>query len=87
MSTTLGIGTMGDAAVSASRTRADRWLFRIALTIVVGLGVWWRIPQTTEWPMPFHRTLQYESALCSRWIWLAIRPQPLTPEEAALAGS
>jgi Dolichyl-phosphate-mannose-protein mannosyltransferase len=56
------------------------WLFTL---VVVGLAVWWRIPSGLEWPMTFHRTLQFESALTTRNIWLRLRPQPLDARETA----
>lgn len=41
----------------------------------------WRMQGVTQWPMPFHPTLQYENALKTRSIWYQMKGESALPEE------
>ena len=51
--------------------------------LVAVLGVGWRLVDLTEWPFPFHQTVQYESALAARTLWLHMSPAARTPDRSA----
>jgi hypothetical protein len=48
--------------------------------ILLALGLRAALP--AGWPAPFHPTVQYESALAARAIWLALDPSQRTPDRA-----
>jgi len=62
------------------------WSHRLAW-IVAGvatvLGLGWRLVDVTEWPFPQFPTVQYESALASRSLWVAMDSSARTPERMA----
>ena len=51
--------------------------------VVAAVGVGWRLTDLTEWPFPFHPSVQYESALAARALWVAASPAARTPDRAA----
>lgn len=51
-----------------------------AVLAVLALG--FRAVDPAEWPFPFHPTVQYESALAARAVWLTLDPSQRTPERA-----
>ncbi len=46
------------------------------------LALGWRLVHISEWPFPYAPTVQYESALAARAIWLTLDPAQRTPERA-----
>ena len=69
-------------APPAGRALADRLALAVAL-VATALGVGWRLVDVTEWPFPFFDSVQYESALAARALWVAADPAARTPERAA----
>ncbi len=69
-------------APPAGRALADRLALAVAL-VATALGVGWRLVDVTEWPFPFFNSVQYESALAARSLWVAADPAARTPERAA----
>lgn len=70
---------------SAPVSSAAHWSaipLRLAVLFAL-LAVGWRLVDLTEWPFPFHPTVQYESALAARTIWLTLDPAARTPDMAA----
>ena len=61
---------------------ADRLALAVAL-VATALGVGWRLVDVTEWPFPPSASVQYESALAARALWVAADPAARTPERAA----
>ena len=59
--------------------RLSRWLAVLLVLLAVG----WRLVHVTSWPLPFHPTVQYDSANAARTIWLWLRGEPLAPKEKA----
>src|SRR4051812_16878418 len=64
-----------------SGERRLRWPLAVALVAAAALG--WRLIDVTEWPFPFHPTVQYESALAARALWVSASPAARTPDRAA----
>jgi len=61
---------------------ANRLALGVAvLATVVGTG--WRLVDVREWPFPFFNSVQYESALAARALWVAADPAARTPERVA----
>ncbi len=58
---------------------------RAALAVVL-LAFGLRAALPHAWPAPFHPTVQYESALAARAVWLALDPSQRTPDRAAWFG-
>lgn len=59
-----------------------RLLVAVALAVAAA-GVGWRLTDPREWPFPFHPSVQYESALATRALWVAADPAARTPDRAA----
>ena len=60
----------------------DRLASGVALLIAL-LGIGWRLVDLTEWPFPVFESVQYESAMASRALWLTVDPSARTPERMA----
>ena len=58
-------------------------LYRALCVGLIVLAIGWRIPQDREWPLPFHRDVQYESVLGARLVYLSVRSEwgALSPAE------
>jgi hypothetical protein len=64
-------------------TPAPRRLALAVAAAVAAAGVGWRLTDLHEWPFPFHPSVQYESALAARALWVAADPAARTPDRAA----
>ena len=53
------------------------------LTLVGFVALFWRLVDVRDWPSEAYPTLQYESALAARSIWIGISPAAQTPERLA----
>ncbi len=81
--TTPRAGTDAAPAPSpAARPSPTRFALPVAC-VVAALCVGWRLVDLAEWPYPFHTTVQYESALAARAVWVAADPAARTPDRAA----
>ncbi|MBX9627005.1 MAG: hypothetical protein K2X82_24600, partial [Gemmataceae bacterium] len=64
-------------------TPAGRRAPLVFAALVAVVAVVWRLVGLTDWPSPDYPTLQYESALAARPVWLAADPRARTPDRAA----
>lgn len=73
----------GDAAESAHAPARRSPLALLAVLLFVVAAVW-RLIGITDWnPYVLHPTLQYESAITARTMWLHLRGGPYSPAEQA----
>jgi hypothetical protein len=70
-----------EPATAGGRSR----LFALTIVAVIAIGTVWRLLGVTDWPIKFHETVQYESAITARSIWLRLVPRALTTEEETWA--
>jgi len=55
----------------------------VVACLISAAAIGWRLVDVTEWPYPADNTVQYESALAARAIWVAASPAARTPEREA----
>jgi len=78
--------TLASGDVVETQTTSYRWPLRISVVILIALAIIWRAVGITNWPTPFHRTLQYESAITTRTIHLHLRGDRTPVEQAWVEG-
>ena len=76
---------MTPSSIEPAPVGGNSRFFALAVVAVIAVGLGWRLIGVTDWPIKFHETVQYESAITARSIWLRIVPRPLTAVEETWA--
>lgn len=74
--------TAGEPAPGVENATRSRWPLLLGALVAV-LGIGWRVVDVHQWPFPYATTVQYESALAARAIWVTVDPSARTPERLA----
>lgn len=70
----------GDESRSMKSTTSVPLIYWLAAILLIA-AMAWRMQGITQWPMPYHPTLQYENALNTRAIWYHLKGENAAAEE------